>query len=106
MPTEALFLSFSFGHGFCRRRATVDSSQTVFLVDDDEGAPFSVVALLQAHEFDCRGFDSASAFLSAYDPRMTGCLVTDLAMPGGLAGIELHRELQHREVQQSLRKGG
>ena len=83
----------------------MDSSQTVFLVDDDEGAPFSVVALLQAHEFDCRGLDSASSFLSAYDPRMTGCLVTDLARPGGLAGIELHRELQHREVQQSLRKG-
>ena len=67
----------------------------VFVVDDDQSARLSVVALLEACEFACRGFESAQGFLREYDPRQAGCLVTDLSMPEK-TGLELHSELQHR----------
>ena len=70
----------------------MDSPSTVFVVDDDQSGRMSVIALVEAHGFACRGFDSATAFLDEYDPRQAGCLVTDLDM----TGLDLHRELQRR----------
>lgn len=68
---------------------------TVFIVDDDEQARFSVCALVRALGKDCQAFASAEDFLQSYDPTRPGCVVTDLRL-SGKTGVELQEELLQR----------
>ena len=71
-------------------------AQTVFLVDDDAAVRTALEALCQSAGLLVETFDSGSAFLSAYSPERSGCLVLDLRMPG-LSGADLQEALHHLE---------
>ena len=76
---------------------TVDAVPRVYIVDDDEGVRDYVVWLLQSAAWTVDAFDSAQAFLDAFDPRALACLVTDVRMPG-LSGLDLQSELEARHI--------
>lgn len=66
--------------------------QLVYIVDDDEALRDSLIWLLESTGLKSLAFDSAESFLAAYNPRMNGCLVLDIRMPG-MSGLELHEKL-------------
>ena len=68
------------------------SDATVYLVDDDAPILQALSRLLRATGFQVLTFDSAQRFLESHDPRVPGCLVLDLAMPG-LNGLQLQEKL-------------
>jgi FixJ family two-component response regulator len=69
-----------------------DRLPTVFVVDDDEPVRDSIGMLLETVEVPYESFANAQAFLDAYDPTRTGCLVLDIRMPG-MSGLELQQRL-------------
>lgn len=70
----------------------------VFVVDDDDAVRSSLASLFRAARFNVDTFPSATAFLHAYSPKMIGCLVLDLKMPG-MSGADLQLELSRRGAQ-------
>lgn len=71
-------------------------AERVHVIDDDDGLRDALAFLLEVHGFDARFYASADAFLAAL-PVETGCVLTDIRMPG-LNGLELVRELTARGV--------
>jgi FixJ family two-component response regulator len=67
----------------------------VFLVDDDPSVRKAIDRVLGAAGLQVASFDSAAAFLEAYDPECEGCLVLDVKMPG-MDGMELQDALAAR----------
>ena len=66
--------------------------RTVFLVDDDASVRTALTRLLQSEGYNVKAYGSASAFLAQEDSRQSGCIVSDLSMPG-LSGLELQHAL-------------
>lgn len=64
----------------------------ICVIDDDESVRSSLANYLRAAGREVRTFESAATFLSSPDCRATGCLVTDLHMPG-MDGLALQQEL-------------
>ena len=64
----------------------------VYVVDDDVSYLRSISRLLQASGFEVVIHNSAAEFLSELRPEMTGCVITDLMMPG-MNGIDLQEAL-------------
>jgi FixJ family two-component response regulator len=67
----------------------------VYLLDDEPEMVKAITRLLRARHFEVRGFTSVRAFLEAFCPQDTACLVLDVAMPE-LDGLELQRRLTHQ----------
>ena len=67
-------------------------SGTVFVVDDDASFLRSVSRLLRASGYAVQAFESGAEFLAQLTPEMSGCVLTDLQMPG-LNGLELQKAL-------------
>lgn len=65
----------------------------VHVIDDDSALRDSLTFLLTAAGFEVRSFESAQAFLQELTSIQTGCILTDVRMPG-IDGIELLRLLQ------------
>jgi FixJ family two-component response regulator len=57
----------------------------------------ALTRLLRARRFEVLGFTSVRAFLEAFRPDDTACLVLDVAMPE-LDGLELQQRLTHQGV--------
>lgn len=72
-------------------------SNTVFIVDDDEAVRDSLRWLLEANGYRVRAYESAEAFLAAYDPGSVGVLIVDVRMPG-MSGLELQEHLLARKI--------
>jgi two-component system response regulator TtrR len=72
----------------------IDSSATVFVVDDEERMRHSLHWLINSVNLRVA---SARAFLTAYQPDMPGCLVLDVRMPE-MSGLELMEQLHARGV--------
>jgi FixJ family two-component response regulator len=70
---------------------------TVYLLDDEPEMVKALTRLLRAKRFEVCGFTSVGAFLEAFRPQDTSCLVLDVAMPE-LDGLELQRRLTHQGV--------
>jgi FixJ family two-component response regulator len=70
----------------------------VYVVDDDEAVRDSLKWLLEANHYAVAGFDSAEAFLAAYDPQRLACLILDVRMPG-MTGLELQEHLIEQRIQ-------
>jgi two-component system response regulator FixJ len=70
---------------------------TVFVVDDDEAVRDALRLLLESAELKAETYPCAQAFLDAYDPERTGCLVLDLRMPG-LSGLDLQERLRENNI--------
>ncbi len=68
---------------------------TVFIVDDDAGVRDATSSLMASVGLNSEVYDSAVAFLDAYQPQRRGCLVVDVIMPR-LSGLELQDELIRR----------
>jgi FixJ family two-component response regulator len=68
---------------------------TVFVVDDDAGARYSLCFLLKSVGLSAVAYESAQEFLDIYKPHQPGCLVLDVRMPV-MSGLELQQELNLR----------
>jgi len=75
----------------------LETNLTVFIVDDDDAVRDSLAALINAAGFAAAPFASAEAFLEAYEPQRSGCLLVDVRMPG-MTGLELQNRLAHDKV--------
>jgi FixJ family two-component response regulator len=70
---------------------------TVYVVDDDDAVREALGALLGSVALRHQCFAAAEDFLSVASPRMRGCLLLDVRMPG-MGGLELQRFLREQEV--------
>ena len=66
---------------------------TVYVIDDDEAMRNSLDFLLVAAGFSVRVFNSAASFLDVLPGIHSGCLITDIRMPG-IDGLELLRRVK------------
>ena len=67
----------------------------VHIVDDDEAVRQSLAFLLSSAGLPVRLYESASAFLAGLAAPQTGCLITDIRMPG-MSGIDLLKALREK----------
>ena len=67
--------------------------QTVHIVDDDNAARQSLEFLLKSHKLTVEAHESALAFLATLPNISSGCVITDVRMPG-MSGIELLKRLK------------
>lgn len=70
-------------------------SNLVHVIDDDDAVRDSVAFLLRSAKIDVRTYESATAFLDATTTAGTGCVITDVRMPG-MSGVDLLRQLRAR----------
>jgi two-component system, LuxR family, response regulator FixJ len=70
-------------------------SSVVHVIDDDDAVRESLEFLLRTAKIEVRTYDSATAFLKAMPDDATGCIVTDVRMPG-VSGVDLLRQLRAR----------
>jgi FixJ family two-component response regulator len=79
----------------------MDTTFTIFVVDDDARVLRALSRLLRAKGYDVRAHASSLEFLASHDPMVPGCVVLDVSMPG-LDGLELQRALtaaaSHRPI--------
>jgi FixJ family two-component response regulator len=68
----------------------------VSVVDDDESVRESLPDLLKEFGYAVQTFSSAEAFLASDFVSQTRCLILDIAMPPGMSGPDLQRELSRR----------
>jgi FixJ family two-component response regulator len=64
----------------------------VAVIDDDEAFRAALQRLLKAAGFPVRSFASAEDFLKSGQQHETGCLITDIRMPG-MSGLDLQAKL-------------
>src|SRR5215475_12470031 len=69
----------------------------VHVVDDDEAMRQSMAFLLRTANIQVRTYEAATDFLNALSQAKTGCVVTDVRMPG-MSGIELLHRLRDLRV--------
>lgn len=67
-------------------------NSTVFIVDDDKGVRNSIRELLASVGLRGETYESAHAFLDAFDPERPGCLVLDVRM-ARMSGLALEAKL-------------
>jgi len=67
-------------------------SKMVAVVDDDESFRCALHRLLKSAGFPVRSFASAEDFLKSGQQHDTGCLITDIRMPG-MSGLDLLAKL-------------
>ena len=64
----------------------------VAVIEDDESYRVAVQRLLKSAGVSVQSFESAEAFLNSGQHHQTGCLITDIRMPG-MSGLELQSKL-------------
>jgi two-component system, LuxR family, response regulator FixJ len=69
----------------------------VHVIDDDQAVRQSIEFLLRTSGMTARSYDSASAFLNALPAIESGCIITDVRMPG-VSGIDLLRRLGEMQI--------
>jgi two-component system response regulator DctR len=70
-------------------------TQQAYIVDDDEAIRDSLSWLLQSRGVANLTYPSAEAFLEAWTPTLSGCLLLDIRMQG-MSGTELYAQLLER----------
>jgi FixJ family two-component response regulator len=73
------------------------SNATVFIVDDDPAIRDSLSLMIEQEDIAVQTYESAEAFLDAYQPECRGCAIIDIRMPN-MNGIELHKVLIERNI--------
>jgi FixJ family two-component response regulator len=72
--------------------STRAESRFVAIIDDDESLRHALLGLLKSVGLPSRSFASAEQFLESGQQKNTGCLITDIRMPG-ISGLELQARL-------------
>jgi FixJ family two-component response regulator len=72
--------------------ARARKEKMVAVVEDDESYRVAVQRLLKLAGFSVQSFASAEDFLSSGRQHETGCLITDIRMPG-MSGLDLQAKL-------------
>jgi two-component system, LuxR family, response regulator FixJ len=67
------------------------------VIDDDEAVRESIEFLLRTAGITVKTYDSAAAFLAVAPTISSGCVITDVRMPG-LSGIDLLRRLNEMQI--------
>lgn len=75
----------------------MSSSQIVHVIDDDVAVRQSMAFLLSTAGYAVRVHESATAFLKSLPGADSGCIVTDVRMPG-MDGLELQSRLKAMNV--------
>lgn len=70
---------------------------TVFVVDDDPDLLRDSKFLFDSVGMHCETFLTADAFLEAYEPKPSSCLVLDIRLPG-MSGLELQKEMEELQI--------
>ncbi len=65
------------------------------IVDDDEAIRDALSWLFRTRDVPCATWESAEAFLEAWQPDWRGCIVMDIRM-GGMSGLDCSNELRRR----------
>ncbi|MDX1513439.1 MAG: response regulator [Gammaproteobacteria bacterium] len=65
---------------------------TVYIVDDDEAIRHSLELLIGAIGHRVKTFSEPLSFLEYFEPKMRGCIVADLRMPG-MNGLDMQEKL-------------
>jgi two-component system, LuxR family, response regulator FixJ len=68
-----------------------------YVIDDDEAVRDSIKFLLRTAGITVKTYDSAAAFLAVAPTISSGCVITDVRMPG-LSGIDLLRRLKEMQI--------
>jgi len=76
----------------------MSSEDIVHVIDDDEAVRESLAFLLKTAKLSVRTYDNAATFLDSSYDLTSGCIITDVRMPG-MDGIELLRQLRQRDIQ-------
>ncbi len=76
---------------------TSNPDYIVHVVDDDDAVRQALCALLASVGIETRAYPSATRFLEAVSPDMSGCIVLDLRMPG-MSGLDLQQVLNSRNI--------
>jgi FixJ family two-component response regulator len=69
----------------------------VYLIDDDPVMTYLMVDLVESVNLLHAEFGTASSFLQTDLSKLSGCIVTDVRMPG-ISGLDLQDELRRREI--------
>ncbi len=69
----------------------------IYVIDDDEAVRQSLEFLLKTAGLTVRGFDNAKSFLELLPQIRSGCIITDVRMPG-ITGIDLLRRVKELGV--------
>ena len=69
----------------------------VHVIDDDDDVRESVRLFLTTEGFDARTYASATDFLAKLNPNESGCVVTDVRMPG-MSGIDFLAHVAARRL--------
>ncbi len=75
----------------------MDTSPTVFVVDDDGEVLLSLRRLIESVELRVETFCTTDEFLQSYDRSRPGCLVLDIRLPGN-SGLDLLEQLPGQEI--------
>jgi two-component system response regulator FixJ len=75
----------------------MSNDSIVHVIDDDSAMRESLEFLLRTANIRARSYESATAFLDALPRGTSGCVVTDVRMPG-ISGLELLRRLKELQV--------
>jgi len=65
----------------------------VYIVDDDQQVRESLAWLLESVQLTTKLFANGQAFLDAFAPGLSGCVVLDVRMPG-INGMDLHKSIK------------
>jgi two-component system, LuxR family, response regulator FixJ len=76
---------------------TMAADAIVHVIDDDEAVRQSIEFLLRTSGVTARTYDCASAFLDVLETIESGCIITDVRMPG-ISGIDLLRRLGEMHI--------
>jgi FixJ family two-component response regulator len=74
-----------------------DTTETVYVVEDDEAVRDSLELLLKSSGHPVQTYATANAFLADYDEDLAGCIVLDIRMPG-MDGMELQQRLNQKNA--------
>jgi len=72
--------------------------EIVYVIDDDEAVRHSLEFLLSTAGMEVRAFGSGEEFLKNLPQIRSGCVITDLRMPG-ISGIELMRRIKDSSIE-------
>lgn len=79
------------------RDTTVQTSPTVFIVDDDASIGEGLCNLLESVGIPTQHFISAEAFVESWNRDEAGCLILDVRLPG-VTGVELQDQMLRLDI--------